>query len=128
MFTEGKGNMLIKVLSLFTVANARGEEIDQGTQLRYLGEIVWYPTAALCDYIKWEAIDTHSARATMSYDGLSTSGVFEFNDLGEVTSFSADRYMAVDGKYVLEKWLVTMKDYREFEGIRYQPREKSSGD
>src|SRR5665647_1179706 len=46
-YIEGRGNMLIKLLSLFTVANASGKEIDQGTLLRYLSEIMLVPTAAL---------------------------------------------------------------------------------
>ncbi len=35
-YEEGRGHMLIKVLSLFKVADARGKEIDQGSMLRYL--------------------------------------------------------------------------------------------
>lgn len=50
-YFEGKGNMLIKLLAFVNVVNARGKEIDQGTMLRYLGEIVWFPSAALSDYI-----------------------------------------------------------------------------
>ncbi|HLV09779.1 MAG TPA: DUF6544 family protein, partial [Halanaerobiales bacterium] len=35
-YYNGRGEMLIKPLSLFTIADSKGEEIDQGTLLRYL--------------------------------------------------------------------------------------------
>jgi len=57
-YCDGHGNMLIKIMSIKTIADARGPEIDQGTLLRYLAETMWFPTAALSDYIKWEEIDT----------------------------------------------------------------------
>ena len=79
-YVSGHGGMLIELGSLFPVADASGPEIDQGAMLRYLGEIVWFPSAALSDTIAWEAIDTHSARATMRFAGRSVSAVFAFDD------------------------------------------------
>jgi len=88
-YYKGRGNMLIKVLSLIPVADSKGKEMDQGTLLRYLAETVWFPTAALSSYITWEEIDTNSAKATMSYGGITAFGVFTFNDKGEVINFVA---------------------------------------
>jgi len=117
-YYEGKGNMLIKLLSLITVVNASGKEIDQSTMLRYLGETVWFPTAALSNYIKWEGIDSNSARATMSYGGVTASAVFKFNEKNEVIGFACERYMTVNDHYVLENYSVHLKDYGELNGIR----------
>ena len=117
-YYEGKGKMQIKLLSLFPVVNAQGREIDQGTLVRYLGEIAWFPTAALSDYISWEEIDAHSARATMSYKGVTASAVFTFNEQGDLIDFTAKRYMETNGQYVLEDWSGQTKEYREFNGIR----------
>ena len=98
--------------------DARGKEIDQGTLLRYLAETMWFPTAALSDYIKWEEIDPTSARATMSYGGVTASGVFMFNGNGDPVNFIAKRYMEVNGQYILETWSIPLKEYSEFDGIR----------
>lgn len=117
-YQHGKGNMLIKLLSLITVADSRGKEIDQGALLRFLGEVVWCPTAALSDYISWEEIDSTSARATMSYGGISASGVFTFNEKGQVSGFEANRYYDRNGNFTLEKWHVEVKNYRTMDGIR----------
>jgi len=118
MYYKGKGNMLIKLLSLITVADAKGDEIDQGTLLRYLGESVWFPTAALNHYIEWKEIDSNSAQATMSYGGVTASGIFKFNEKGEVISFTAERFMESKGQYSMETWLILLKNYKKFDGIK----------
>lgn len=117
-YKEGKGYMNIKVMSLFSVVNATGPEIDQGVLLRYLGEMTWFPAAALSSYVKWDPLDSKTARATMSYKGVTASAVFIFNDDGDPDSFTAKRYRETNGKYVLEEWEVTVKGYREFQGVR----------
>jgi len=117
-YYEGKGTMKIKVLSVIPIVNAAGPEMNQGSLLRYLAETMWFPTAALNYYIKWQEIDAHSARATMSYGGVTASGVFTFNEKGEVVTFIAQRYRELDGKYVLQDWGGITKGYGEFNGIR----------
>jgi hypothetical protein len=112
--------MLIKLFSLFTVADAKGEETDQGTLLRYLGEIVWFPSAALCEYIKWDEINDTSVKATMSYGGISAEGVFTFTEEGDMISFEAQRYYQRKDGPTLENWFISIdkNGYKEFEGIR----------
>ncbi|WP_423189799.1 DUF6544 family protein [Alkalibacterium sp. f15] len=117
-YLNGKGSMLIKPMSLFTVADSKGEEIDQGTLLRYLAETVWFPSAVLNDYISWKEIDDNNAKATMTYGEISTSGVFTFNQMGEVIKFEAERYGDFNGEFSLETWSISMSDYKAFAGIK----------
>jgi len=117
-YRAGSGHMNIKILSLIPVVNAKGPEVDQGTLLRYLGEITWFPTAALSSYIRWEPLDSGSARAVMSYKGVTASAVFSFNDSGDLSRVTAKRYRETNGKYTLEDWEVVAKGYREYQGIR----------
>lgn len=119
-YQEGRGHMLIKALSLITVADSKGKEIDQGTMLRFLGESVWFPSFALSEYLNWEEIDSASAKVTMSYGGISASGIFRFNSDGDLVSFLAKRYYDRKEGLTLEDWLVETdpNGYREFEGIR----------
>ncbi len=117
-YEDGKGNMLIKVLSLFTVADSKGEETDQGTLLRYLAETIWFPSAALNEYLIWEEIDANNVIATMTYGEITASGIFTFNDKDEVINFEAERYGEFDGETRLETWSIPLRDYKEFEGIR----------
>jgi hypothetical protein len=123
-YHNGKGHMLIKLLWLYPIANNKGSQIDQGSLLRYLAEIVWVPSAALRPYIHWEGIDNHHARATMSYGGITASGTFGFSAEGDVESFEALRYYDRKEGATLEPWQIQIEPgaYREFEGVRIPVR------
>jgi len=119
-YQNGKGHMLIKMFSIIPVVKAEGPEIDQGAMLRYMAEMVWYPSFAVSDYIRWESVDSLSARATMNYAGMSVTGLFRFNAHGDFIGFEADRYFQRKGGATLERWVVSVREncYREFGGIR----------
>jgi len=117
-YKDGKGNMQIKVLSLFTAADSSGKEIDQGTMVRYLAEMMWFPSAALNDYIRWEGIDERSARAVMSYGDVSASIEFFFDENGDINRFSAQRYGEFDGQYSLETWSGSVGAFKIMDGVR----------
>jgi len=118
MYFEGKGNMYVKLPPFITIADARGQEIDQGSLLRYLAEMVWFPTAYLSEYIRWEPLDSNSARIVMNYQGITLPATVFFNEKGEMTRLVARRYAEMDGSYSLEDWAPVMSEYREFNGIR----------
>jgi len=117
-YHKGKGNMLIKLLSLIKIIDATGDEMDQGSMVRYFNEMFWFPTAYLSDYIKWEPIDSRSAKATMSYQGATASAVFHFNEKGQIINFVAKRYMENDGRFELETWSTPIDGYKEINGIK----------
>ena len=118
-FFEGKGEMLIKILSLIPVVNNRdNEKINSGTIQRYLGEIVWFPSAALIPYITWEQIDNLSAKALMTYKGTSGSGVFYFDEDGNFTKYIAQRYMGTDEDAKLKEWIITVSESRVMHDIK----------
>lgn len=117
-YRDGNGNMLITALSLFPIVNGSGAKIDQGTMLRYLGETVWFPSAALSPYISWSSVDSISARATMTYGGISASAIFQIGQDGSVVLFSAERYMGDGEGATLEHWHVPSTEWRVMNGFR----------
>jgi hypothetical protein len=123
-YMSGKGHMLIKFFSLFPVADSKGKQIDQGTLLRYLAETVWFPSAAVRNYISWEEIDSLNARARMSFGGVTASGIFRFSSEGDVLSFEARRYYDRKEGATLETWHVGTDEngYKSFDGIRIPAR------
>lgn len=117
-FQDGKGEMLIKVNSLINVVNEQGEKLDEGTIQRYLGEMVWFPSLALSEYISWESINDSTAKATMNYKGTTGSGTFFFNSLGDVVKFSAFRFYGNHSEAKRHEWVMKIDDYKVFEGIK----------
>jgi hypothetical protein len=114
---KGKGNMLIKAESLFPIADAQGKEIDQGTFVRYMAEISWFPQAALKNYITWKELDANRAQAFITYGNTSVTGVFTFNEDGLPVLFEAKRYGDFNGKLSLETWSVKTTNFKTFQGI-----------
>ena len=119
-YQNGKGQMLIKFLSVIPVINARGPEIDQGALLRYLAEIVWFPTAALASYITWKEVDSSTAEATISYGEVTASAQFKFTQEGDFESLDARRYYDRRTGATLEHWHIQSdgSGYKTFEGFR----------
>lgn len=115
----GQGSMNISLLGLLSVGKAEpGREMNQGAMHRFMAEMIWYPSAALNDYITWEAIDDNSARAIMTWQGVRAEMVFNFNDEGDLVNNVAARYREDKGKFVLNDWGGVARQFREFNGIR----------
>lgn len=117
-YAAGHGTMRISAYGLITIVDASGEQMDQGTMLRYLAEICWFPTAALSPHVTWTAIDSLSAQATFTDGDRSVSGIFRFNDAGDVVGFEADRYMDRPEGATLERWVITMEEAKDLGGFR----------
>jgi hypothetical protein len=118
-YMEGSGHILGKIAGLFTMIELPpGQEVREGTLLRFLSEMVWFPSAFLSPYITWEPIDDCSAQVTLTDRGCSVTGRLYFDREGRLTSFVAKRYRAVDGRYELEEWHTPVEGYGSFEGLR----------
>ncbi len=123
---NGKGEMLIKLNGLIPVVNEKGEKINEGSLQRYLGELVWYPSAATNQHIQWDAIDDFSAKATITHKGTTGSGIFYFNEQGDVVKFSALRFMGNKPGSKRLEWIITVNDYAVFEGIKVPAKMEAS--
>jgi hypothetical protein len=116
-YRQGRGSMQIRVASLIPVVDAAGPEIDQGALLRFLGEIVWLPSAALSPAIAWHPIDEHRARAVMSHGGITASAEFTFAPDGRFLEMSAERYKGGGAEATLERWVVPARAWRTIDGV-----------
>ena len=116
-YESGHGHMYGKLAGLFTVFDVRGEKLDQATMIRYLNEIMWFPTAFLGENITWQDADDHSAQVTFSDCGKSVSGRMIFDNLGRLTNFTTKRYREIDGEFSLDPWSTPIAGY----GVRAGP-------
>jgi hypothetical protein len=112
--------MLVKLMSLITLADAKGKEMGQSGLIRYFSEALWFPTALLpSDHLVWEEIDSESAKATIQDHNLQASAVFHFNKKGEITHMvTEDRFRAVNNGYRRERWTTYYRRYREVDNVK----------
>jgi hypothetical protein len=115
MYISDKGRLIATLLSVYNVADAKGEKYNEGELLRWLGESVLYPTNFLPnDRLNWSPIDSTTARLTFNYNGLSLFFKITFNEIGEITQMETKRYM---GEENLETWVIKATNYKELNNV-----------
>lgn len=117
LYADGRGQMLITLGGLVPIVDGRGERIDQGTLLRFLGELVWTPSAALQPYLRWAPMDERHAKVTMSHDGVSGDAELEFDAEGRFLALRARRYMGDGANAQLQDWRVRADAWARFDGV-----------
>ena len=115
MYAEGGGRLPAKVASLWPVADASGEQMDQAGMLRYLSEMIWFPAAFLAGNISFEAADDSSARVTLTGHGRTATTTLFSGTQGRLTDFVAHRYRTPTSS---DPWSTPVTGYGEFEGLR----------
>ena len=120
-YQNGQGNMLIKLLKMFTVADAKGKEMDESALVTLLSEVLFMPSLALKNQITWNAIDNYSVEVSIMDKENKVSGIVYFNSNHDYTSFfTQDRYYSFkDGSYKKIKWSCEFEDYQSINGILF---------
>ncbi len=113
----GKGRMYGKLAALFTVFDIQGEKLNQGAMIRYLSEMIWFPTAFLGENITWRSVDSHSAEVQLIDANNTVSGRLFFDDEGKPTNFTAMRYREIEGDFSLDAWSTPITKYGKFGGL-----------
>lgn len=121
-YESGHGHMFGKLAGLFTVFDVRGEKLDQATMIRYLNEIMWFPTAFLGENISWEEVDDHSTRVTFTDRGKSVSAKMFFDNVGRLINFTTMRYREIDGDFSLDPWSTPITGYGLLAGLKLPVR------
>jgi hypothetical protein len=116
-YKAGHGHMFGKVAGLYPIFDARGPELDQGTMMRYLNEMTWFPIALLSDYVTWQAVDAHSFDVTFTDCGRSVTARFLIDDAGRLINFVTQRYRENKGTYTLDTWTTPMTEYGHLAGL-----------
>jgi hypothetical protein len=91
-YIAGRGTLHAAVFGLVSVAYVRDTpELARGELMRFLAEAAWYPTSLLRSQgVRWDAVDDHSARATLSDGDISVTLLFGFTEDDLITSVRAD--------------------------------------
>jgi hypothetical protein len=118
-YAGNSATMQIKVASLFQVANARGEKMNQGENVTMFNDMCFMAPATLIDKnIQWETIDSLTVKARFTNNNITISALLYFNEKGELTNFvSDDRFYCEDGKnYYSYQWSTPVKEYKDLDG------------
>jgi len=116
MSVAGTGSMRVLLDDVVPLVDARGPELDQGSALRLLAEMVWYPTSLFDGRsVTWSPIDANHARATLRTGDHAVSGTFEFGADGLPLSMTAERFTD-EGE--LRPWGGVYRDWRTVSGMK----------
>lgn len=116
MTVAGQGSMRVLLDDTVPLADVRGPELDQGSALRLLAEMPWYPTSLFdTRTVTWSAIDGDHASATLRLGDRQVSGIFAFGADGLPLGMTAKRF---NDKGKLVPWGGTYRDWRTVSGMR----------
>jgi len=121
LYKDEKAIMVIKLAGLFTVADARGPEMNQGETVTVFNDMCCMAPATLIDKnIQWEILDSLTVKARYTNGNITISATLIFNERGELVNFiSHDRFETSAGKiYKNYPWSTPVKEYTDFNGIR----------
>ena len=121
IYRDQTATMLVKILGLFTVADARGKEMDQGETVTFFNDMCFMAPSTLIDRnIEWNEVDEKTINAKFTNGNITVTSTLFFNDEGELVDFlSNDRFETTDGKtYANFPWLTPVTGYMNINGFR----------
>lgn len=116
-YADGQGHMFARLAWVVPIFDVRGEKLTQGTMVRYLQEMMWFPSAYLEPFIQWTAVDDTCAEVTFADHGKSVSARMCFDAEGRVLDFRAQRYRELNGDFLLNDWGAPISAYGVLAGL-----------
>ncbi|PMC70577.1 DUF6544 family protein [Corynebacterium aurimucosum] len=112
-FADGRGGMKGVIGKAVTLFDERGPEMDKAALVTYLAESLFIPQSLLRNDIEFTELSEREVEATFTYEGITVSGVFTFNEAYEMVEFrTRDRAVAgEDGTMTQVDWTARCADY-----------------
>lgn len=116
VFDAGSATMRVRALSLLTMVDASGAEMDRGETVTVFNDMCILAPGALVDApIIWHVLDEHHVRGTYTCGANTISAELTFDDDNQLVDFcSDDRFAAsADGKtFTSQRWSTPLSGYR----------------
>ncbi len=92
-YSHATAMMDIRLFGLFPVVQKSGKDMDKAETVTLFNDMCLMAPATLIDKrITWQAIDSNSAKAIFTNDGITVSAILYFNEQGQLIDFiSNDR-------------------------------------
>ena len=115
-FEAGAATMRVRALSLFTMVNASGPEMDRAETVTIFNDLcILAPAALAYAPVTWHVLDEHHVRGAYTYGANTVMAELAFNDDHELVDFFSDDRTAVsaDGKtFKPQRWSTPISGYR----------------
>ncbi len=96
-YKDGKASMLIKLLSVFAVAEIKEPKMFKTETVTYFNDMCLFAPAALIDKkIEWQIIDDRSVKATYTNKEATISAILYFNEKDQLINFVSEDRMEVN--------------------------------
>lgn len=118
-YVTDKATMEIKLASLFTIVNAKGEKMNQSETVTFFNDMcLMAPATLISKNIQWEVVDSKLVKANFTNGANTISATLQFNNDGSLADFiTDDRYYSADGKkYLKYRWSTPVRSYQVFNG------------
>lgn len=122
LYDDATATMRAKVLSVATVVDAAGPQMDRGETVTVFNDLVVFAPGAIVDApVQWTAIDANHVQGVYTAGNQSVTAVLTFNADHDLVDFvSQDRFRAsADGTtFHLQGWSTPLAAYQDAEGYR----------
>lgn len=121
LYKNGEGSMKGKILNLFKIIDAKGNEISQSALITSFCEMMLLSGYAFQDYIHWEEVNDRIVKATLTDHHFNVNGTFYFDEEGKFDYFETDdRFFDIGkGKFEKKKFVARVNSYKKL-GDYYQ--------
>ena len=122
LFAGTTATMRVKVLSLFTVVDASGPEMDRGETVTVFNDLVVLAPGAIVDApVNWTAVDARHVRGDFTDGAQKVSAVLTFDAEHDLVDFvSQDRLRASEygESFTEQPWSTPLTGHRVTDGRR----------
>ena len=122
VFVDTRATMRVKLLSVFTMVDASGPEMDRGETVTVFNDLVVMAPGAIIDApITWTLIDSLHVRGDFTDGDQTVSAVLTFNADHDLVDFVSDDRTAAsaDGKtFTQRRWSTPLAGHRDTDGRR----------
>lgn len=116
-FVAGAATMRVRALSLFTMVDASGPDMDRAETVTLFNDLCVLAPAALVDApVTWTTLDDHHVRGTYTHGANTIAADLTFDDDHELVDFVSDDRTTVstDGKtFTPQRWSTPLAGHRQ---------------
>jgi hypothetical protein len=116
-YADATATMRAKVLSLVTVVDVAGPEMDRGETVTVFNDLVVLAPGAIVDApVRWTAVDAQHVRGVFTNGAETVAAELTFNEAGDLVDFvSDDRLRAsADGRsFTPQRWSTPLSGHHD---------------